>query len=173
MKQNVSYGWGSFWSFIFWCFLIFIVFWWIWTIPAGSSAGAESGSYSSWWWWLLIFICVWWLCDIIFYIPVGVSANDDYFRVRRALNSTKVPMSDIESARVYSVNGKAQRGVRISPAAFSAKWGTFNDPEIGDYVAYYSNPKKTVLITLKNGEKLVVGSKDPKALADYINSKVK
>lgn len=172
MRQNSSYGWGSFWSFIFWCFIIFIVLWWIWAIPTGTTSGTESGSYYSWWWWLLIFIGAWWLIDIVFYIPVGVSADDESVRVRRVFKSKNIPLNEIASAKPYEVVGGRQKGARISPAAFSAKWGTFYDPEIGNYVAYYSNPKKTVLITLKNGEKFVVGSSNPQELADYINNRI-
>lgn len=164
MKQNVSYGWGSFWSFIFWCCLIALVVWCFCSVPYG-------GAYN-FWWWILIFLLVWWFCDIIFYIPVGVSADDDNFRVRRVFNSRNIPMSEIASAQPYTVGG-SQKGARFSPAAITTKWGTYTDPEIGSYEAYYSNPKKTVLITLKNGRKLVVGSADPKQLAEYINSRVK
>ena len=169
MRQNSSYGWGSFWSFIFWCFLIFIIFWCFWSVPVGN--GANEGASYNFWWWILVFLVAWWLCDIIWYIPTGVSADDTNLRLKRVFHSRNIPMNEIASARVFQINGK-QKGVRISPAAFSAKWGTFTDPEIGDYVAYYSNPKKTVLITLKNGEKIVVGAKDPQALADYLNNRI-
>lgn len=167
MKQSSSYGWGSFWSFIFWCCIIFIILWFIWAVPS-SGAG-----YNFWWWWILIFIGVWWLCDIVFYIPVGVSSDDNTFRVKRAFGSREVPINDIASVKVYQVKDAKAKGKRISPAALSTKWGHYTSPEIGDFEAYYSNPDKTVLITLKNGSKLVVGSKDPQALADYLNDRIK
>lgn len=162
MRQSSSYGWGSFWSFIFWCFLIFVIFWWCWSIPAGSGY--------NFWWWVLIFLVVWWLCDIIFYIPVGVSADDETFRVHRVFGSKEIPMNEIASAKAYVVNGAKRKNLRISPAILSTSFGNYNNAEIGDYEAYYTNPKKTVLITMKDGRKYVVGAKDPQALADYINS---
>lgn len=163
MKQNVSYGWGSFWSFVFWCFLIFVVVWFCCT-----------GSYSSGWtffWWICIFLFFWWAFSAICYAPVGVYADDSNFRIKRVFRNIDIPMNEIASATVYDAGKSTKKGFNASIGSL-AKWGTYNDAQLGEYKAYYSNPKKCVMITLKNGEKIVVGSRNPQQLVEYINSRI-
>ena len=82
-------------------------------------------------------------------------------------------MSEIASAEPYQVPKDAKgKAFRSMPVRTFGKWGHYHDNNAGDYFAYYGKPDNTVLITLKNGKKYVVGGSDAKELSDYINSKV-
>ena len=81
-------------------------------------------------------------------------------------------MSEIQSVEPYKVSPNAKgKAFKSMPIRTFGKWGQYHDDKIGDYFAYYGKPDQTVLITLKNGKKYVVGGTDAKALTDYINSK--
>ena len=82
-------------------------------------------------------------------------------------------MSEIQSAEPYDVAAaEGRKAVLSSPVRTFGRWGKYRDNKIGDYFAYYGKPDNTVLITLKNGKKYVVGSSNAKELSDYINSKL-
>ena len=79
-------------------------------------------------------------------------------------------MSDIESVEPYdAANAAGRKSVTSMPVRTLGTWGKYRDDKIGNYFAYYGKPDQTVLITLKNGQKYVIGASDAKELADYIN----
>ena len=89
-----------------------------------------------------------WACGSI---PYSVSADDDYVSEDRAFNAKRYRYSDIKSAEIADQDKyeRVNRG-----AKFHGKY------------------KYPVLITLKDGREVVIGSEDPNKLVDYINSKV-
>lgn len=91
--------------------------------------------------------CLWFFCTT----PTSIYDDDDSLIEKRTFGEKKYRYSDIRSARKI---------------------------DAGDYSTYdtrkhlhgkYRNP---VLLTLKDGSTIVVGSEDPDQLVDYINSKV-
>lgn len=88
-----------------------------------------------------------WICGSI---PYSVSGDDDYIGEDRPFRTKKYRISDIESARAADrdLYKSEDRGLH-----FHGK---------------YKNP---VLITLKDGQKFIIGSEDPQQLIDYINSR--
>ena len=83
-------------------------------------------------------------------------------------------MNEIKSVEPYQVSKNARkRFMKGSPLSAKGKSGYYSDDKIGDYYAYYGNPDNTVLITLKDGRKFVVGASNPQELADYINQRIK
>ena len=89
-----------------------------------------------------------WICGSF---PYSVDADDDYIGEERAFHTKKYNYSDIASAEVADRNKYSAEDRKLH---FHGK---------------YKNP---VLITLKNGDKFIIGSNDAKQLADYINSRV-
>ena len=89
-----------------------------------------------------------WICGSI---PYSVSYDDDYLGEERPFRTKKYRYSEIKSAEAVS---KERYDALDKKAHFH---GRFKNP---------------VLITLKDGRQFVIGSEDPTALVDYINSKV-
>lgn len=177
MRQKIYYDNDDYSGVWFWILLLALVcccFWW-WT-PDYSYTGNEytnSGwNWSVWGWIILGILFIWWIFALIF-SPLYVDADENEVRIRRPLATSRIPMDDIASAEPYQVSPKARKkAFRSSPVRVFGKWGKYHDDKIGDYFAYYGKPDNTVLITLKNGQKYVVGGTDAKAMSDYINTNI-
>lgn len=91
-----------------------------------------------------------WICGSV---PYSVDADDDYDYIgeQRPFYTKKYHYSDIKSAE------KADRKV------YSAE-----DKKL-HFHGKYKNP---VLITLKDGQKFIIGSEDADQLVDYINNRI-
>lgn len=186
MRQRISYDSSDYsGSVIFWILLIVLVcccFWWwtpdySYTETANNAVQTTTGSGWGWawtWGWIILGILfLWWIFALCF-TPLDVDADDDEVRIRRPLKTRRIKMSEIQSAVPYEVSPKARgKAFRSMPVRTFGKWGLYHDDKIGDYYAYYGRPDNTVLITLKDGRKYVVGGTDAKALADYIDSRKK
>ena len=183
MRQRISYDSSDYsWSVFWWVILIgciFLFFWW-WPTPTYDNTTYETANTCAWgggfWWWFWIILgilFIWWICTL-WYVPVDVSADDDELRIRRPLKTRRIKMDEIESAQPYQVSKKPGKKVfGAAPVRTFGRWGHYRDDSIGDYFAYYGKPENTVLVTLKDGRKYVIGGSDAQALSDYINSKKK
>ena len=182
MRQKISYDssdYGG--SVVFWILLIILVFccfcWWT---PSYDYTGVDAAYNNSGWGWgwtwgwiILGILFLWWIFALCF-TPLDIDADDEEVRIRRPLKTRRIKMSEIESAEPYEVSkNPGKKAFRTMPVRTFGHWGHYHDNNIGDYFAYYGKPDQTVLIKLKNGKKYVVGGSDAKAMADYINSKVK
>ena len=182
MRQRISYDSGDYTGVWFWIILLCLVFccffWWTpdydYTDTATTAATASSGWGWAWTWgWIILGVLfLWWIFALCF-TPLDVYADDDSVRIRRPFKTKRINMADIQSAEPYDVaKAEGRKAVMAAPVRTMGKWGKYRDNKIGNYFAYYGKPDNTVLITLKNGKKYVVGGSDAKALSDYINSKV-
>lgn len=97
-----------------------------------------------WIWFGLCCLGIIWICASV---PTSVDADDDYVGERRAFNTRKYRYSEIRKAEIADAN--ADRGVHLR--------GRFKNP---------------VLITLKDGRQVLIGSENPTELVEYINSRV-
>lgn len=182
MRQKISYDSSDYTgSVIFWIILIcliFCCFWW-WTPSYDYTDAATTTAYNNsgwgwgwtWGWIILGILFLWWIFALCF-TPLDVTADDDEVRIRRPFKTRKIKLSEIESVEPYQVSKDASgKAFRSMPIRTFGHWGHYHDSKIGDYFAYYGKPDNTVLITLKDGRKYVVGGSDSKELSDYINSK--
>ena len=173
MRQKIYYDSDDYSGVWFWIILICLAcccFGW-WT-PSDYSYTGGGWSWATWGWIILGILFIWWFFALLF-APLYVDADDEEVRIRRPLATRRIRMDEIASAEPYQVSGKAKsKAFRASPVRAFGKWGKYHDDKIGDYFAYYGKPANTVLITLKDGRKYVVGGSDAKAMSDYINSKV-
>ncbi|MCH5217736.1 MAG: hypothetical protein J1F07_04175 [Muribaculaceae bacterium] len=182
MRQKISYDSSDYTgSVIFWILLICLAFcciwWWTpdynYTDTTYQTYDASSGWGSGWvWFWIIIGILfLWWIFALCF-TPLDVYADDDEVRIRRPLKTKRIRMDEIASAEPYKVAAKpGKKAFKSMPIRTFGRWGQYHDDNIGDYFAYYGKPDNTVLITLKDGRKYVVGGSDAEALASYINER--
>ena len=107
--------------------------------------------YDNVFFWILVGLFCLGILWIFGTIPYSVSYDDDYIGEDSAFRSRKYRYSEIKKAEKADSNEYASddKGVR-----FHGK---------------YKNP---VLLTLKDGRKVVIGSDDPAQLVEYINSRV-
>lgn len=184
MRQKISYDSGDYTGVWFWVLLLVLVFccffWWTpdynynYTDTANAVATTSSGWGWGWTWgWIILGVLfLWWIFALCF-TPLDVYADDNEVRIRRPFKSKRIKMSEIQSAEPYDVaSAEGKKAVLSAPVRTLGKWGKYRDKKIGDYFAYYGKPDNTVLITLKNGKKYVVGGSNAKELSDYINSKL-
>ena len=97
--------------------------------------------------WILVGLFCFSFIWIFASIPYSVDADDDYIGEQRPFHTRKYHYSDIQGAEI----------------------GDSSDDRRLHFHGKYKNP---VLITLKNGQKFVIGSEDPQKLVEYINSHV-
>lgn len=185
MRQKISYDSSDYsGSVIFWILLLCLVFccffWWTPSYNYNDAANAAANTVATssgwgwgwtWGWIILGVLFLWWVFALCF-TPLDISADDNEVRIRRPFKTRTLKMDEIASAEPYQVSPKARKkAFKTMPVNTFGKWGEYSDDKIGDYFAYYGKPDNTVLITLKNGKKYVVGGSDAQALADYINSR--
>ena len=89
-----------------------------------------------------------WICASI---PYSVDTDDDYISEDRPFNSRKYRYSEIKAAEVSNGDDYAA-----------------NDKKLHFHGKY----KYPVLITLKDGNKFVIGSENPTELVEFINNKI-
>ena len=187
MRQRISYDSSDYTgSVIFWICIIILIcccFWWWtpsynydYTDAANTAQNVYTGSGWGWGWtwgWILLGILfLWWIFALCF-TPLDVYADDDEVRIRRPFKTRRIKMDEIASVQPFDASKARGKAFKSMPVRTFGKWGRYNDPEAGDFYAYYGKPGQTVLITLKDGRKYVVGAEDAKALSDYISKRVK
>ena len=107
--------------------------------------------YDNVFFWILFGLCcvgVIWICCSI---PGSVDADDDYVGEERPFRRRRYRYSEIKSAEIADADTYALEDKKMH---------------------FHGRYKSPVLITLKDGSKVIIGSSDPQALVDYINSKV-
>lgn len=180
MRQKISYNSDDYSGSLFWWIILIILFcccfWWTPSTNYADTANTVNNGWGwgwTWAWIILGILFLWWIFALCF-TPLDVDVDDDAVRIRRPLKTRTINMSEIQSAEPYQVSAKpGKKAFRSMPVKTFGRWGRYHDDKIGDYFAYYGKPDNTVLITLKDGRKYVVGGSDAKALSDYINSKLK
>ena len=171
MRQRISYNSDDYTgSTIIWIVLLCLVFccffWW----TPGEGTGWGWGY--TWGWIIVGCLFLWWIFALCF-VPLDVYADDDEVRIRRPFKTKRIKLDEISSIEPYQVPKNAsKKALRSSPVKAFGSWGQYKDDKAGDYFAYYGKPDSTVLITLKNGKKYVVGASDAQQLSDYINERL-
>ena len=100
--------------------------------------------------WILVGLFVLCFCCIFGSIPYSVDADDDYIDEYRPLSKRRIRMEDIESAEAADRREYPDRKLH-----------------------FYGKYKNPVLITLKDGRQVVIGSENAKEFAEYINNRKK
>ena len=101
--------------------------------------------------WILVGLFALSLCWVCGMMPYSVDADDDYVGERKPFKTHKYSYSDIKSAETIDENQYSNEDKRLH---------------------FHGKYKYPVLITLKDGRKIVIGSEDPEKLVEYINTKI-
>ncbi len=99
-----------------------------------------------------------------------IKVDNDYIIMGSILKKYKIPMRNVESVELFQPTMGA---IRIfASGGFMGYWGIFKEGDIGRYYGFYGKSSDCFLVRMKNGDKYVLGCKDPSAMVDYIKSQL-
>lgn len=111
------------------------------------------------------------LCFCLFYAPMSISINEKEVCVNSSFGWHKIPMRRIVSVERFQPTMGSLR--LCGSGGFLGYWGIFREGDIGNYTAYFGKASDCFLIRLDNGDKYVLGCKNPDEMVACINSWIK
>lgn len=102
------------------------------------------------------------------YCPLSISADEREVIVHSPFRNHRIPMRRITYVeRFQPTLGR----IRVcGSGGFMGYWGLFKEGDTGRYEAYCGNSSDCFMIRLDNGDKYVLGCKNPDVMVDYIKS---
>ena len=110
------------------------------------------------------------IVSALFYGPAYIKADADNIVMCSILKSRKIPLREVESVELFR---PANGAIRIfASGGFMGYWGVFRERGIGRYYAFYGKDSDCFLVSMKSGDKYVLGCDNPDLMVDYINSHI-
>ncbi len=92
------------------------------------------------------------------YMPLSISVDKESLNINRPLKIKSIQLSEITDVRMCA---PTMGTIRICGSGGWFGWyGWFSEKDLGKYFAYYGKASDCFLVTLKNGKKYMLGSKD-------------
>lgn len=114
-------------------------------------------------------IIIVWCALALYYMPLSVSVCGDELRVNCTIRTKRMPLREICSIDRLQA---AMLGRRIFCSdGWFGYWGWYKEKALGKYFAYYGNEADCFSVRLNNGKQYVLGSDNPDAIVNYIQSK--
>lgn len=108
--------------------------------------------------------------SMLFFGAAYIKADSNYIVLGSLLRSKKIPICDIENVSLYQPGTGA---IRIcASGGFMGYWGIFRDSVLGKYYGFYGKSSNCFLVTMKNGDKYVLGCNEPEKMVEYIKSQI-
>lgn len=162
MKQKIRYGFFNsgaliltiiLWVVIITCFVLYLVL-----------ANKDTDRVL---FWSCIGVTIFTVCWSLIVVPVSVSVDDENVNVHKFLRTKRYKIKDISSVKPTQITSA---DIRKNRRIF--RWPRYYSGGDGEYYAYYGSPNNPVLITFKNGKRLIIGSSDQNELVEAINSRM-
>ena len=102
-----------------------------------------------------------------FFGVYGYSLQPQELRIIRLGWSKDIPYNDIVDIE-YSPDAMMGSLRKFGIGGFFSYYGMFKNRVLGDYKAYATHRKKTVVITIKSGKKIVVTPSDPERFVEEL-----
>src|SRR6056297_1519012 len=103
----------------------------------------------------------------VFFGVYGYSLQPKELRIIRLGWSKDIPYNDIVDIK-YSPDAMMGSLRKFGIGGFFSYYGMFKNRVLGDYKAYATHRKKTVVITIKSGKKIVVTPSDPERFVEEL-----
>jgi len=103
----------------------------------------------------------------VFFGVYGYSLQPQELRIIRLGWSKDIPYNDIVDIE-YSPDAMMGSLRKFGIGGFFSYYGMFKNRVLGDYKAYATHRKKTVVITIKSGKKIVVTPSDPERFVEEL-----
>lgn len=118
----------------------------------------------------ILFIYIILTICVFFYGAAYIKATPENIIMGSLLRSKKILMRNVESVELFKPTMGA---IRIfASGGFMGFWGIFKEGDIGRYYAFYGKASDCFLVRMKNGDKYVLGCKNPDAMVAYIRSQI-
>lgn len=104
------------------------------------------------------------------YMPLSISVDKESLYINRPLKIKSIQLSEITDVRMCA---PTMDTIRICGSGGWFGWyGWFSEKDLGKYFAYYGKASDCFLVTLKNGKKYMLGSKDAPEMVKAINNRI-
>ncbi len=118
--------------------------------------------------WGLVVILLFLLIVSAIYAPISISIGKRYITVNSLVKRHRILLENVAEVKLFQ---PTLGSLRIcGSGGYWGYYGIFKEGDIGRYVAYYGKASDCFLVRMKNGDKYVLGCKDPAAAVDYINA---
>ena len=118
--------------------------------------------------WCVLIIPVGLLVPSAFYAPLSLTVDERNITVNSLLKRHRIPLRNVKEVELFQPTMGALR--ICASGGYMGYWGIFKEGDVGRYVGYYGKASDCFLVRMKNGDKYVLGCKDPAAAMDYINA---
>lgn len=106
----------------------------------------------------------------LFYGVSYIQADSEYIIKGSLLKKSRILMRDVASVELFQPTLGA---IRIyGSGGFFGYWGIFREGDIGRYSAFYGKASDCFLVSMKNGDKYVLGCQNPSEMMAFIKSSV-
>ena len=103
-------------------------------------------------------------------MPLSISVDKESLNINRPLKIKSIQLSEITDVRMCA---PTMGTIRICGSGGWFGWyGWFSEKDLGKYFAYYGKASDCFLVTLKNGKKYMLGSKDAPEMVKAINNRI-
>ena len=121
-------------------------------------------------WAVLAILLLLLVCGLL-YGPVAITADSEFITVNSCLSRKRISVSEIENVQLFQPTMGAYR--LFASGGFFGYWGIFREGDIGKYTAYYGKASDCFILRMKNGNKYVLGCKNPNEMVAYIQNQIK
>lgn len=119
---------------------------------------------------LIGFLLLVWVNIAMCYMPLSISADDEFLYITRPYCIKGIPLADIDFVELCKPT-MAERRI-CGSGGFFGYWGWFREPLIGKYFAYYGKASDCFLVSLKNGSKYLLGCQNAPTMVAYLQSRI-
>lgn len=103
----------------------------------------------------------------LLYAPYKIQLNNYKLTYRSPLRTRDININEIEEIKLFQPTMGAIRV--FGSSGFMGYYGIFKEGDIGRYYASYGKASESFLITLKKGDKLVLGCENPQKVVSFVN----
>lgn len=104
------------------------------------------------------------------YAPLYVEVNSNFVSVKSLLKRKRLRLEDINSVELFQPTMGA---IRIfASGGFMGYWGLFKEGDVGNYIAFFGKSSDCFMIRMKNGDKYVLGCKNPEMIVTEIKNRI-
>lgn len=104
------------------------------------------------------------------FAPIYVEVDSKFVSVKSLLKRKRLRLEDIKSVELFQPTMGA---IRIfASGGFMGYWGLFKEGDVGNYMAFFGKSSDCFMIRMKNGDKYVLGCKNPKLMVGEIKKRI-
>ena len=119
---------------------------------------------------ILIVVTVGLLLFGALFAPIYVEVDSKYASVKSLLKKKRFRLDEIKSVELFQPTMGA---IRIfASGGFMGYWGLFKEGDVGNYQAFFGKSSDCFMIRMKNGDKYVLGCRDPKMMVNEIKKNI-